>query len=655
MPLDSLGPYRIEHRLAAGGMAEVYVAHRLGPHGFQKRVALKRILPQHARDTEFVGLFIDEARLAARLDHPAVVQVFDFGEHDGALFMAMELVEGSTVGRLLRTIASHKETVPLGPALHIAHEAASALAYAHELRDDDGAPLNVVHRDVSPANLLIDRRGRVKLTDFGIARCRTTSQRTDSGHIRGKLGYMSPEQVVGDPVDGKSDVFTLGVVFAELLMAEPLFAADLDLDILLQIRNVDLTVLRRAGGHIPRDVRKTIEWMLSADPNERPSAAHVERVLRQILERRGELGGGGRDLARLLERLDLVPRRVEPAPEVGARPTFLVEIDETKTPPSNTKALLERLAVDTPASYFLRLPSGGDEGPLSFAEMVRRIVTGELPRGTKVRRDKGEFGSAHGMPELKRYFASKALHWGPSGPPLGASRRGVLAGGRLLRQAHDITETSETGALHLWDGKRQKRIYYRMGRPDFVASNLEGELLGEFLLSQGRIMPMELEMALAMMPRYDGRLGDALVGLGILKPMEMFDAVSDQVRSRYLDAFRWASGQWAFVRGEQHHEKTIPIREDGRELLRDAALMPTPDQARMAVEPIKGRRPRLTRSASALMSAYRLPRSWERVLSGLDGSATTEAVIERERRSLDRDSVRRLLHFALSCDLIDAA
>lgn len=655
MPLDALGPYRIEHRLAAGGMAEVYVAHRLGPHGFQKRVALKRILPQHARDAEFVGLFIDEARLAARLEHPAVVQVFDFGEHDGALFMAMELVEGSTVGRLLRTIASHKETVPLGPALHIAHEAASALAYAHDLRDDDGNPLRIVHRDVSPANLLIDRRGRVKLTDFGIARCRTTSQRTDDGHIRGKLGYMSPEQVVGDPVCDKSDVFTLGVVLAELLLAEPLFAADLDLDILLAIRNVDLTVLRRAGGHIPRDVRRTIEWMLSADPEERPGAAQVERVLREILERRGELGAGARDLARLLERLDLVPRRSEPAPEAGARPTFLVEIDENKTPPSNTKALLERLSVDTPASYHLRLPTGSVEGPVSFAEMVRRIVTGELPRGTKVRRDEGEFGSAHGMPELRRYFASNALHWGPSGPPTGASRRGVLAGGRLLRQAHDITETSETGALHLWDGRRQKRIYYRRGRPDFVASNLQAELLGEFLVAQKRVMPMELEMALAMMPRYEGRLGDALVGLGILRPMQLFEAVSAQVRARYLDAFRWSSGQWAFVRGEQHNEQTIPLREDGRELLREAALMPSPEQAQLALAPLEGRRLRLTRSAPAVLSAYRLPRSWERLLVALDGTATTEAVIERERRRLDGDTIRRALHFGVSCDLIHAA
>ena len=660
MNRNSLGPYRIEKRLAAGGMAEVFVAHREGPHGFQKRVALKRILPQHARDPEFVGMFIDEARLAARLAHPGIVQVFDFGEHGGSLFMAMEMVEGTTVGRLLRTVASHRETVPLGAALHVAHEAAAALAYAHTLRDESGHPLNIVHRDVSPANLLLDRQGHAKLTDFGIARCRTTAQRTDDGHIRGKLGYMSPEQVVGDEVDAKSDVFTLGVVLAEMLVAEPLFGTGADLDVLLQIRNVDLTVLRRAGGHIPKDVTRLLQWCFERDPEKRPTARQLSYALREVLARRGELGRGPQELARLMERLELVPKSEHDAEaqEAGARPTFLVEIDdEEASAPNNTKALLDRLALDPPTTYELRHPTGEREGPIPFSEMVRRIVTGALKPGTKVRKDTGDFESAGRMPELRRYLGSKALQWGPSGPPRGANRSGVLYGGRLLGQAHQLTSRRETGVLHLWDGERQKRIYYVDGRPDFVASNVEAELLGEYLVAQGTILRMELEMALAMLPKYDGRLGDALVGLGILRPMELYRAVADQVRSRYLEAFRWTSGQWAYVRGEQCDEETFPLPQGEHELLRDAAMQTDAKDVKAALTPVQRRVLRKNPAPPATLASYRLPGEWERVIDTVDGRATLAGIIAREyaQSGLDAEQVQRALYLGLSVELIEAA
>ncbi|MBZ0116348.1 MAG: serine/threonine protein kinase [Sandaracinaceae bacterium] len=656
---QSLGPYRIERRLAAGGMAEVFVASRLGPHGFSKRVALKRILPQHARDPEFVGMFIDEARLAARLEHANIVQVFDFGEHGGALFMAMELVEGTTVGRLLRTIASHRETVPLGAALHIAYQAASALAYAHGLRDEAGKTLSLVHRDVSPANLLLTRHGHVKLTDFGIARCRTTAQRTDDGHIRGKLGYMSPEQVVGDEVDARSDIFTLGVVLAELMVAEPLFGMGADLDVLIQIRNADLSVLDRAGGHIPQDVRRLLDWILAKERGERPTALQLTQAIERILVRRGELGPGASELAKLLERLELVPRSEleQQAKEAGARPTFFVELDERQPAPTRTKELLDKLSLDSPTTYELRLPDGSHEGPLPFSEMVRRIVTGELIPGTKVRKDQGDFETAGRMPELQRYFGSKALYWAPGGgPPTHATRRGVLYGGRLLAQAHQLTSRRETGVIHLWDGGRRKKIYYVEGRPDFVASNVEGELLGEYLVAHGTILRMELEMALAMLPRYEGRLGDALVGLGILRPVELYRAVADQVRERYLEAFRWPKGQWAYVRGERSEEETFPFSLGEHELLRDAAMQPDRPQMEAALRPVVNRVILPNEAAPAPLSAFRVPREWERLLKELDGKTTLAGIAAREEaRGLDPEEVRRALYLALSCELVRAA
>ncbi|HEX6245281.1 MAG TPA: serine/threonine-protein kinase, partial [Polyangiales bacterium] len=298
-------PYLIERRLAAGGMAEVFVAKRMGPHGFEKRVALKRILPQFAVDSDFVHMFIDEARLAARLDHANIVQVFDFGQHDGSFYIAMELVDGSNVNQLLRAVAGRDEAVPLDIALHIACECTAALAHAHALRDDHGDPLRIVHRDVSPANLLITRDGHIKLSDFGIARAASFEARTQTGQLRGKLGYMSPEQVLGRELDGRSDVFTLCTILAEMLIAEPLFGKGQDLDVLMRIRDVDLTVLNATKRRVPADVRALLDAGLKRRVEERPDAATLLRMLQDIAQRRGMAAPAGR-LSRLLIRLDLV-------------------------------------------------------------------------------------------------------------------------------------------------------------------------------------------------------------------------------------------------------------------------------------------------------------------------------------------------------------
>jgi len=174
-----LGPYELTQRIATGGMAEVYLARRAGPHGFQKTVAVKRILPQLAQDPDFLAMFIDEARVCARLAHPNIVQVFDFGEHEGELYMAMEYVDGTNAARLVRAAAARGEEVPIESALYIALSVLRGLDYAHNARDDENRPLALVHRDVSPGNVLIDRSGAVKLTDFGIARAAEFERRTD--------------------------------------------------------------------------------------------------------------------------------------------------------------------------------------------------------------------------------------------------------------------------------------------------------------------------------------------------------------------------------------------------------------------------------------------------------------------------------------------
>ncbi len=278
-----LGPYELGERLGLGGMAEVFVAYRAGPHGFAKKVALKRILPELAQDPRFVAMFCDEARISAPLCHPNIVQVIDFGESQGELFMAMEFVEGVSLAKLLRYVSGRRERFPLGAALFIAHEVLTGLAFAHTACDENGNPLSIVHRDVSPGNVLIGRAGDVKLADFGIVRSAYVDRRTYPGELKGKVGYMSPEQVMGVEVDPRSDLFTVGIILAEMLIARPLFSGQNEFDILTKIYEADVSSLEKYGAELPPAVRDVLRKALAKAPAERfDNAREFADALRRL-------------------------------------------------------------------------------------------------------------------------------------------------------------------------------------------------------------------------------------------------------------------------------------------------------------------------------------------------------------------------------------
>ncbi|MDQ3038134.1 MAG: serine/threonine protein kinase, partial [Myxococcota bacterium] len=209
----SWAPHRVLRRLGRGGMAEVLLAEDASG----ARVALKRVLAEHAGDARFHRMFLDEARIAAALDHPGIVRVLASGEHEGVPWLAMELVEGADVATLLELSRERSQPMPELVALHIAGEVARALAAAHEARGADGTPLEIVHRDVSPGNVLVAQSGAVKLGDFGIAKARDRLERTSAGVTKGKMAFMAPEQMLGADIDRRADVFALGCTLHALL------------------------------------------------------------------------------------------------------------------------------------------------------------------------------------------------------------------------------------------------------------------------------------------------------------------------------------------------------------------------------------------------------------------------------------------------------
>ena len=266
------GRYILEDRLAMGGMAEIFRA-RTATAGFEKRVCIKRVLPHFLEDDDFVTMFRDEARTAARLQHANVVQVFDFGEVEEetgtTLFLAMELIEGADLRRLGEQSRKKKRPFTVGEVTQIGIDVCRGLHHAHQLKDESGASLGLVHRDISPHNILISRNGEVKITDFGIAKAAERATHTSTGIVKGKIAYMSPEQAEGKPFDHRLDQWALGVVLWELLCGERLFRGDNDATILRKVLNVEVPSPATLRGDVPADLNAIILRALAGTPAER--------------------------------------------------------------------------------------------------------------------------------------------------------------------------------------------------------------------------------------------------------------------------------------------------------------------------------------------------------------------------------------------------
>ena len=278
------GRYQLLEKIAAGGMAEVYRARMRGEEGFEKIVAIKRILPHMADNDDFITMFIDEAKLAAQLTHNNIIHIYDLGKEDAYHYIAMEYVEGKDLRSILKTASEKGYPLPVDLALFIASKVANALDYAHRRLGLDGKELNLVHRDVSPQNVLISFEGDIKLCDFGIAKAATKVQQTQAGALKGKLQYMSPEQAWGKKVDRRTDIFSLGIVLFEMLAGERLFSGDTDLTILEQVRDARSEAPSLKNPDVPKKVDQIVLKALAKNPQDRyQNASEMEKDINSVL------------------------------------------------------------------------------------------------------------------------------------------------------------------------------------------------------------------------------------------------------------------------------------------------------------------------------------------------------------------------------------
>ena len=299
--VERLDRFELIAELASGGMATVYLARLSGVAGFQRFVAIKRLHPHLASDKDFIQMFLDEARLAARLHHPHVVPIQEIGESEQGYYLVMDYIEGDTLARLMARSAQSGNVLPARVAVRAALDTLAGLHAAHELVDDEGKPLDIVHRDVSPQNVLVGVDGTSRITDFGVARAASRLTTTKSGQLKGKLSYMAPEQARGKGIDRRSDIFAMGIVLWELLVRKRLFKGDGEAETLNKVMNEPIPTLRAANPDVHPALEAVCMKALERDMDKRfSSAADFADALEAAAHESGTFGSH-RDVAAHLD------------------------------------------------------------------------------------------------------------------------------------------------------------------------------------------------------------------------------------------------------------------------------------------------------------------------------------------------------------------
>ena len=335
------GRYEVLTHLATGGMAQIYLARQSGLGAFERHVVLKTILRERATDQRFVTMFLDEAKLAATLNHQNIAQVYEVDQADGAYFMAMEYVHGENARAILETTLRRGWTIPLELAVMIVSGAAAGLHHAHERRGKNGQPLNIVHRDVSPANIMVGYDGSVKVLDFGIAKAEERATKTVGGTIKGKYGYMSPEQCKGKPIDRRSDIFALGICLYEMTTLRRAFKGNDDFETMKRIVAGDVILPSVAVPGYPRELEAIVLTAMANDANARFQTGQEMIEALDAFAVRAKLTGSNTAMGRFM--VQLFGSKKEPwveAPPAGDRTQVTEPSGEVDASADDEKTLL---------------------------------------------------------------------------------------------------------------------------------------------------------------------------------------------------------------------------------------------------------------------------------------------------------------------------
>jgi serine/threonine-protein kinase len=702
--------YTLVERLALGGMAEVFKAKILSAHGFEKPLVIKRILPNLAADKTFVSMFIDEAKLTAQLVHPKIVQVTDFGEVDGQYFIALEWVDGFDALALLRTSANRQVRIPVPICMFIAIEVLDALDYAHNAHDHDGKPMRIVHRDISPSNVFIARRGDVKLGDFGIAHAQERESKTQAGTLKGKYGYMSPEQVVGGSLDGRSDIFAVGIVLAEMMMGRRLFTAANDLDVLLMVRDGRLDRLDKYCRDLPPQLDEVLRKALKKKlPDRFQTAAEFRDALADLLFQMS-FRVGPSDLGRIAsdyfdhspealirlkeqaqrlrvrpptavnaavtgsqvgaaaapvqaqpfewgmaprsqapavplpppERISQVVRAAPPPPRKANIPSAEVDVliddelleEENDAPPAEAEDAAEPAGTPRPDAHVMAALDHALSQPLSVVQLDQY----EAPSPGS------GFGTANLMAPPPSVTATAA-------PSTGSSSSGDLSVLSPIRVIADLAVGRDTGLLRFQRNSVAKDLHVVRGAFESLTSEQAADRLGDYLAARGFVKRADLDRATAQLGRYSGRIADALVGIGVMKPVQAYRFQSEHVRERVMEVLTWTDGVFSFQPGVRHPGEGASLGLDSFEILGAGVLTLPRELVQARLSGFGGFKPKTANPPRINPEAFRLGTKPREILAILDGRRTVDQLIARFTTGPDLLLFLRILYLVIETDL----
>jgi serine/threonine-protein kinase len=641
-------------KLGSGGMSEVFLARPLDPRRAHERYALKKLLPDLVGIPNFVQLFRAESDISSRLDHPNVVRVVASGVVGDEFYMLTEYVEGLDCWRLTRRLARQVRTLDLADVARVVSATLEGLAYLHELAGPDGRPLGIVHRDISPSNILVSRRGDVKVGDFGIALIPSRElEERRRARLRGKIRYLSPEQVRGLPLDARSDLFAVGVLLAELIIGRSPFRGQTDIALLLNIRDVRLHLAEDLDERTPPALRGVLMRALSRDPCDRYADARA--MLRDLVA-----FAEASDLDPSAERLALTVESLLKPGDVGDEAISRETLTPAMHAPIAPRA--RRAEEQTPATPVLEFRvrpavGGRDLGPVSYAELVEMVIHEKIGPEDRIDSGGGTWRRLADVPEIRRHLPlltpTTTRIEGPGIP----DRQGDLEHDGTAAVFLLVLRGRETGLLVFDSGAVRKEVYVEGGHPVYASSNLPSELLGEFLVGRKVLSRLELEMALAMLPRYDGHLGDTLVALELVDPLTLFEHITEQVRYKIVNLYGWRSGAWTLFRGVTCEKRIFPLSTSGADLLREGihtgyAL----DEIEAWWGTVRSRRVANALAPDPPAGEWVLGTADQVVLEALASARTVESVTEAARArfpGLDREAILRSLHFLVTAGLID--
>jgi tRNA A-37 threonylcarbamoyl transferase component Bud32 len=602
--MERFGKYILVDKISSGGMADVYRAKVVGIRGFTKTVAIKRIHAHLLERKRFLRMFTDEAKIASRLVHPNIVQIYDLGEAEGTPYIAMEYVPGRDLFRVLQRLISLGRRCPWRLATRVMNEVCTGLQFAHEFRSPDGQPQEIVHRDVSPRNIILSYSGEVKLTDFGVARARDREEHTEHGIIKGKVRYISPEAALAQEVDRRSDLFSLGVVLAEMMTMAPLRDGPNEMAMLLDIRKGKID--RSRFGAIPKSLQPVLNHALEVDPDNRyPTALDL-----------------GNDLMKRVDNASSPLTEAEVSTFMHA--LFAEDIEREEKRDAEVES---RLLAAAQANH---QTTGENAGPAAQAGGRRNplnIFAGRGPGPVAV--------PAHQAVDDRK---------------LTPGREGQLHHVSLARLLHQLNEAGTAGVLDLLREPVKKTIFLEKGDPVFANSNVESELFGEHLVAQGLLSREQHGETLDFAARKGLRFTEALLALNASTPNELYRQLGEQVRGRILDLFTWTSGSFALYEDEPVPQTGLPLNLRAHTLIHEGVQERVPlILVRRSMEGTA--KLKVVRLEGEIPADLHLSGRQQRILRTIEGEAIT--VDELVRMEKDEEWLLRLLYMLKEIERVE--